>query len=103
MVVLDTLSGHSGPVGERWNRLLTTNGVPEQDATIIYRLRCSLLHGYGPPKKADACNRHVLLTPDVAGFAVDTRRPGLALVSVHVFCGYLVERIVNHARYESAV
>src|ERR1044071_2135520 len=41
MVILDTLSGSSHPVGARWELLLTTHGITQEDAGIIYRLRCS--------------------------------------------------------------
>ncbi len=40
-----------------------------------------------------ADNRNVFLTDDRFAFAVDTSRDGVALVSVPVFCGRLVERI----------
>lgn len=96
MTVLDTLSG-SGPVGNRWARLLTSHGVPKEDAEIIYKLRCSLLHGYGVPKPTAVNGRSVLLTPDTTAFAVDTGTPDKALVSVPVFCGRLVERIAAAA------
>lgn len=98
MIVLDTLSGDAKPVWMRWRRLLTGQRVSEDDCLIIYALRCSLLHGYGPPKPGDAKdsgNRRVLLTDDSAGYALDTAEHGLALLSVPVFCGYLVERIVS--------
>ena len=93
MIVLDTLSGSAGPDGPRFRRLLTTHGVESDDAYLIYKLRCSLLHGYGPPKPSAVSGRVVRLTPDVAAYAVDTSAPGQALVSVPVFCGRLVERI----------
>jgi hypothetical protein len=96
MTVLDTLSG-SGPVGDRWNRLLTSHGVTADDARIIYKLRCSLLHGYGPPKPSDVNGRTVLLTPDATAYAVDTSQTDRVLVSVPVFCGRLVERIAHAA------
>jgi hypothetical protein len=92
MVVLDTLSG-SGPVGDRWERLLTTHGIERDDAVLIYKLRCSLLHGYGLPKPTAVGGRSVLITPDTTAYAVDTSEPSRALVSVPVFCGRLVERI----------
>ncbi len=93
MVVLDRLSGDSPGVGDRWTRLLTDHEVSEDDAKILYALRCSLLHGYELPKPDKSCGRTVLLTDDPAAYAVDTSRDGLALVSVPVFCGRLVERI----------
>ncbi len=94
MTVLDTLTSGSEPVGQRWVNLLTRHGVTEADAELIYALRCSLLHGYGPPKpSAGTDNRIVLLTDDRFTFAVDTSPDGVALVSVPIFCGRLVERI----------
>jgi hypothetical protein len=97
MIVLDTLSGDDHDVGGRWERLLTRHKVSPDDAKIVYALRCSLLHGYGPPKPAKSCGRKVLLTDDRAAYALDTSRPGRALVSVPVFCGRLVERIAAEA------
>lgn len=94
MTVLDTLTSGTEKVGQRWINLLTSHGVAEADAKLIYALRCSLLHGYGPPKASAATdNRNVLLTADPHAHAVDTSRDGVALVSVPVFCGRLVERI----------
>ncbi|MDG4834822.1 hypothetical protein O7627_36760 [Solwaraspora sp. WMMD1047] len=95
MTVLDTLTSGTEKVGQRWSNLLTSHDVTEADAKLIYALRCSLLHGYGPPKaSAGTANRHMLLTADPHAYAVDTSRAGVALVSVPVFCGRLVERIV---------
>jgi len=96
MTVLDTLSG-SGPVGARWEHLLTSYGVLAEDAKIIYGLRCSLLHGYGLPKPSAANGRKVLLTPDATAYAVDTSKTGQVLISVPVFCERLVERIAHAA------
>jgi hypothetical protein len=42
----------------------------------------------------DTGHRTVLLTPYHDAYALDTSQAGLALVSVPVFCGRLVERIV---------
>ena len=67
------------------------------DAKIVYALRCSLLHGYGPPKPETSSGLTVLLTNDHDAYALDTSRDGLALVSVPVFCGRLVERIAAEA------
>ena len=92
MIVLDSLTGR-GDVGKRWTRLLTVRGVSPEDATIIYELRCSLLHGYGIPRAEAVFGRRVVLTADRDAYAVDTATPDLALVSVPVFCGGLVERI----------
>lgn len=99
MIVLDTLRGNSRErVREEWTQLLTNHGVSEGDATIIYALRCSLLHGYGPPKPEEACHRRVVLTGDRDAYALDTTiKDGVALVSVPVFCGCLVERIAAEA------
>jgi hypothetical protein len=64
---------------------------------LIYALRNSLLHGYGVPKPSRTHGRTVLLTSDPSRYAVDTSKRGQALVSVPVFCGHLVERIVAEA------
>jgi hypothetical protein len=93
MIVLDTLSGPSAGVGDRWRRLLTRHEISADDADIIYALRCSLLHGYGLPHPHKAHGRKVYLTPYRDACAVDTTASGRALVSVPVFCGRLVERI----------
>lgn len=98
MIVLDTLTGSSGKTADRWKHLLTSNGVSKGDAKIIYMMRCSLLHGYGPPKSSDVGGRRMFLTPDPTAFALDTSSDGLALLSVPVFCGYLVERLVTEAK-----
>jgi hypothetical protein len=97
MIVLDTLSGDDGNVGDRWRSLLTNHKISEHDAEIMYALRCSLLHGYGPPKPERSCGRKVLLTNDHAAYALDTSQSGRALISVPVFCGRLVERIAAEA------
>jgi hypothetical protein len=97
MIVLDTLSGDSKhDVEKRWLRLLTDHGVSEDDAAIIYQLRCSLLHGYGLPGRGEAGGRQVVVD-DGGVYAVDTREDGFALVSVPVFCARLVERIASEA------
>jgi hypothetical protein len=93
MIVLDTLSGSSRRVGERWKRMLVEHRISEDDADIIYAFRCSLLHGYGPPKPGAIGERKLLLTDDRAAFALDTSRSDLVWLSVPVFCGHLVERI----------
>ncbi len=97
MIVLDTLSGSSEGVGARWELLLTTHGVTQEDAQIIYKLRCSLLHGYGLPKPSAVGGRTVLLTSDVTAHAVDTSTSGRALATVPIFCGRLVERVAAAA------
>jgi hypothetical protein len=97
MVVLDTLSGSSNDVGARWERLLTSHGISAEDARIIYKLRCSLLHGYGLPKPSTINGRTLLVTPDPGAFALDTSEPGQARVSVPAFCGRLTERIAAEA------
>ena len=81
----------------RWARLLTGHGITAPDAAIIYALRCSLLHGYGLPKPSAADGRRVLLSNDANAYALDTDNEGIAKVSVHVFCGQLVERIAAEA------
>jgi hypothetical protein len=93
MIVLDTLSGMANGVETRWLKLLTSHGVTSKDAELIYKVRCSLLHGYGPPKKVG--NRRVYLTQDQDAYALDTSRK--ALLSVPVFCRTLVERIAFEA------
>lgn len=96
MIVLDTLSGNANEkVGKRWRRLLKQHGIPRRDADIIYALRNSLLHGYGPPKQVSG--RRVILTPDQNAFAIDTSHAKKALISVPVFCRCLVERIASEA------
>jgi hypothetical protein len=97
MIVLDTLTRADEGVADRWKRLLTAHEVPEEDADLIYALRNSLLHGYGVPKPSRTHGRTVLLTSDPSRYAVDTSKRGQALVSVPVFCGHLVERIVAEA------
>ncbi|HJP78026.1 MAG TPA: hypothetical protein VJ914_27385 [Pseudonocardiaceae bacterium] len=98
MIVLDTLSGDSRrDVSKRWTRLLTSHDIVGPDASLIYALRCSLLHGYGLPKPADIDDRRLLLTDDTTGYALDTERPGIATLSVPVFCSHLVERLANQA------
>jgi hypothetical protein len=70
--------------------------VSEHDAKIVYAALL-LLHGYGPPKQDKNSGRRVLLTNDRTAYTVDTSHDGLALVSVPVFCGRLVERIAAEA------
>jgi hypothetical protein len=94
MIVLDTLTGSTERgVGRRWGRLLTSHGISDEDAVIIYKMHNSLLHGYGIPKPSDTGGRTVLLIPDPSTYALDTTQDGWALLSVPVFCGRLVERI----------
>jgi hypothetical protein len=97
MIVLDTLTPDTDPVWDRWLRLLTDHGVSEDDATIIYALRNSVLHGYGTPTPEKAGRRKVVLTANHDAYALDTTAKGFALVSVPVFCGCLVERIAYEA------
>jgi hypothetical protein len=97
MIVLDSLSGPDRNVRRRWMRLLTGHEVSEPDAAIIYALRCSLLHGYGFPKPAATFGRVVLLSGDLTAYALDTDDDGIAMLSVPVFCGRLVERIAAEA------
>jgi hypothetical protein len=99
MIVLDTLTGPGTQgVRKRWVRLLTEHGVTEEDARIVYALRCSLLHGYGVPEPTLAAGRRVLLSDDAEAFALDTSTPGRAVLSVPVVTGRLVERIAFEAR-----
>jgi hypothetical protein len=96
MIVLDTLSGATEGVRERWERLLTHHGVAKDDADLIYDLRCSLLHGYGFPPSKQTGGRSVVLTPRLTGFAIDTSGPAID-ISVPLFCSLLVERIAAEA------
>ena len=98
MVVLDTLSGEQQGAGQRFVRLLRHHGVLTEDAHMIWKLRNSLLHGYGLPKPGEVSGRKMLLTDDREGYALDTSREGVVLVSVPVFCARLVERIAAEAR-----
>jgi hypothetical protein len=93
MIVLDTLSGTSKPVWSRFKKLLTDHEIEPDDADILWAVRNALLHGYGVSKPKDAGGRNVVFTNDAGAYALDTSRPRLALLSVPVFCGYLVERI----------
>jgi hypothetical protein len=97
MIVLDTLSGQGKDDRGRWVRLLRNHGLSTHDAEIVFKLRCSLLHGYHPPKQQHTNGRRVLLTDDRDAYALDTSQDGLAWVSVPVFCARLVERIVVEA------
>lgn len=97
MIVLDTLSGSVDKPGIRFPRLLADHGVNEADARYVYRLRCSLLHGYGPPKPSAVDGRKVFVSPAVGAYAVDTRRSDRLVISVPAFCGRLVERIAYEA------
>jgi hypothetical protein len=97
MIVLDSLTSSSDPVGARWERLLTHHRISKDDSDIIYALRNSILHGYGLPLPSSTGNRKVLLTPYQDAYAVDTSTAGEALVSVPVFCTRLVERIAAAA------
>lgn len=100
MVVLDTLTPESEPVGQRWERLLTSHGITEGDARAIYKLRCSLVHGYYLPEPRLIGGRSMQLTADRDTYAVDTETEGLVSVSVPVFTRCLVERIAFEARDE---
>ncbi|GID29135.1 hypothetical protein [Paractinoplanes brasiliensis] len=93
MVVLDTLTSTADDVNRRWVQLLTNHGVPDHDARVIYAVRNSILHGYGPPRPEKAENRTVRFIGDPAAHAVDTRTPRVALINVPAFCSRLVERI----------
>lgn len=52
-----------------------------------------MLHGYGVPRPEDTADRNVVFTNDTTAYALDTSHPGVALLSVPVFCSHLVERI----------
>lgn len=97
MTVLDSMTPDHDGVGERLTKLLTDHGIEGEDATIIVKLRHSLLHGYGLPKPEHVNGRTVHLTADTDCYAVDSSAPGFAFVSVPVFCSRLVERIVSES------
>jgi hypothetical protein len=97
MIVLDTLSGEGGNDRGRWVRLLRNHGLSTHDAEIVFKLRCSLLHGYYPPKPEHIYGRRVLLSDDTDAYALDTSQDGLAWISVPVFCARLVERVAVEA------
>jgi hypothetical protein len=69
----------------------------ETDAAIIYEVRCALLHGYGLPASDRLHDRRIILTDDRRSFALQTDDPDGVVLSVPVFCGKLVERIVSEA------
>jgi len=98
MVVIDSLTPNDQRVGERWADLLTAFEIEEDDAKIIYAVRNALLHGYYLPKPEDALGRKVVMTPDRSAFALDTETPGIARLSVPVFCSHMVERIALQGR-----
>ena len=97
MVVLDTLSGTEIGVEGRWLDLLAEHSIEEEDAGIIWALRCSLLHGYGLPRPDRIFGRRTIMSPDPTLYAVDTRRRGEVWISVPVICSRLVERIAFEA------
>jgi hypothetical protein len=71
--------------------------VSEHDAKIVYAALL-LLHGYVWAAEQDkSSGRRVLLTNDRTAYGLDTSHDGLALVSVPVFWGRLVERIAAEA------
>ncbi len=92
MIVLDTLSGDARGAGQRFRALLIDRGITETDAQLLWTLRCSLLHGYGLPRLREW---RMFATREWDAYALDTSRMGLAVLSVPVFCGRLVERIVS--------
>jgi hypothetical protein len=98
MIVLDSLSGPGrNDVRRRWMRLLTRHEILSSDATIIYELRCSVLHGYGLPRPAETFGRAVVLSNSMNRYALETDDEGIARLSVPAFCGRLVERIASEA------
>lgn len=102
MIVLDTLSGEPQGigVGTRFKGLLTSHDVSEDDATFVYALRNSLLHGYGLPKPSKVENKRTVLTADTDGYAIDSSQADVVIVSVPAFCSRLVERIAFEAKDE---
>lgn len=97
MIVLDTLSGTTTPVWKRFKDLLTGLDIDQDDADILYSIRCSLLHGYGLPRPEDVGERNVAFTNDPNAYALDTSDPNRVLFSGPVFCGHLVERVAAAA------
>ena len=93
MIVLDSMTGSTGEVGERWRRLLTKRSISSQDADLIYAIRNAVLHGYYFPKPAKAAGRIVVYTGSQDAPALDTETDGHAQLSVPIFCGRLVERV----------
>ncbi|MFI5615497.1 hypothetical protein [Amycolatopsis sp. NPDC051903] len=93
MIVLDTLSGTSAPAGRRFKRLLIEHGVDHDDATVLWIIRNSLLHGYGLPRPSDVRHRRVEVTGATDAFALDTGDARVVRLSAPVFCSHLVERI----------
>jgi hypothetical protein len=73
MVVLDSLSKYTagGSDQARWTSLLKRHGISADDANTIFRLRCSLLHGYSLPKPEVVGGRRVLLPPGALRSTLD--------------------------------
>jgi hypothetical protein len=92
MIVLDTMSGDEPGAGRRFRALLIDRGITKTDAQLLWALRCSLLHGYGLPRLQEW---RMFATREWDAYALDTSREGLAVLSIPVFCGRLVERIVS--------
>jgi hypothetical protein len=92
MIVLDTLSGDEPGAGQRFQAMLMDHGITKTDAWLLWKLRCSLVHGYGLPRLQDW---QMFATREWGAYALDTSREGLAVLSIPVFCGRLVERIVS--------
>jgi hypothetical protein len=105
MIVLDSLTPADAEVGGRWRGLLTAHDVDPEDAMLIYKIRCALLHGYGLARPQDVNDRKVVFTGDPNGYALDTERPGHVVLSVPVFCGHLVERIAAaaHGQWDTSL
>ena len=66
---------------------------------MIYRLRCSVLHGYGLPasSRPELHYRHLVATDEPKAHALEEREKEWRL-SVPVFYSRLVERIAFEAR-----
>jgi hypothetical protein len=92
MIVLDALRDLEACWGS-FKKLLTDHGIEPEDADMLWDIRNALLHGYGVPKPVESAGRSVVFTSDAGACALDTSRPQLALFSVPMFCGHLVERI----------
>ena len=99
MVVLDTLAGDTsgGRVQELFEQLLKDHGIEPDDARTIYRLRCSILHGYGLPTTGQLGGRRAIITDERHAVALDSDVKGRIVVSIPVFCAHLVERIAFEA------
>jgi len=93
MIVLDSLSGEARGASTRFKNLLVEHSIDPDDASLLWMIRNSLLHGYGLPKLAETGGRRVAFIDAAGGYALDTRDPDEIRLSIPVFCAQLVERI----------